>query len=195
MAIDPMSSDTKQPISSRMGSSVWGGPFVVGLLITLLGCLALASVGITSLISVFFYGLLLTVMGIGEIIHAFRVRKTGPFLLFLLGGVLSVVVGVLVLAWPAAGLAAMTLLLAGYFFATGLFRSITSIMDRYPRWGWDFADGIVCVALGVIIMAQWPLSTLWAVGIVVGVGLISRGIALMASSLAVRNVIREVHAS
>jgi uncharacterized membrane protein HdeD (DUF308 family) len=195
MAIDPMSSDTQRPSGSRMGSSVWGGPFVVGLLITLLGCLALASVGITSLLSVIFYGSLLTVMGIAEIVYAFRVRKTGPFLLFLLGGVLSVVVGVLVLAWPAAGMAAMTLLLAGYFFATGLFRAITSLMDRYPRWGWDCADGIICVALGIIIMAQWPLSTLWAVGIVVGVGIISRGIALMASSLAVRSVVREAHVS
>jgi uncharacterized membrane protein HdeD (DUF308 family) len=195
MAIDPMSSGTSSPSSSRMGSSIWGGPFVVGLLITLLGCLALASIAVTSLLSVIFYGSLLTVMGIAEIVHAFRVRKTGPFLLFLLGGVLSIVVGVLVLAWPAAGMAAMTLLLAGYFFATGLFRSITSIMDRYARWGWDFVDGIVCVALGVIIMAQWPLSTLWAVGIVVGVGIISRGIALMANSLAVRNVIREAHVS
>jgi uncharacterized membrane protein HdeD (DUF308 family) len=195
MAIDPTSSDIRPPTRSRMGSSVWGGPFVVGLLITLLGCLALASIGITSLISVIFYGSLLTVMGIAEIVHAFRVRKTGPFLLFLLGGVLSTIVGVLVLAWPAAGLAAMTLLLAGYFFATGLFRAITSLMDRYPRWGWDFADGVVCVALGVIIMALWPLSTLWAVGIVVGVGIISRGIALMASSLAVRSVLREAHVS
>jgi uncharacterized membrane protein HdeD (DUF308 family) len=195
MAIDPTSSDIRPPTRSRMGSSVWGGPFVVGLLITLLGCLALASIAITSLISVIFYGSLLTVMGVAEIIHAFRVRKTGPFLLFLLGGVLSIVVGVLVLAWPAAGLAAMTLLLAGYFFATGLFRAITSLMDRYPRWGWDFADGSVCVALGVIIMALWPLSTLWAVGIVVGVGIISRGIALMASSLAVRSVLREARVS
>lgn len=193
MAIDPTSSDIRPPTRSRMGSSVWGGPFVVGLLITLLGCLALVSIGITSLISVFFYGLLLAVMGIAEIVHAFRIRKTGPFLLFLLGGVLAVVVGVLVLAWPAAGLAAMTLLLAGYFFATGLFHTITSLMDRYPRWGWDCADGIVCIALGIIIMAQWPLSTLWAVGVVVGVGIISRGIALMASSLAVRNEIREAH--
>jgi uncharacterized membrane protein HdeD (DUF308 family) len=192
MAMDPTSSDTGSPSNTRVGSSVWGGPFVVGLLITLLGCLALASIGITSLVSVFFYGSLLVVMGIAEIIHAFRIRNAGPFLLFLLGGLLSMVVGLLVLAWPGAGLAAMTLLLAGYFFATGLFRTITSVMDRYPRWGWDCADGIISIALGVIIMAQWPLSTLWAVGIVVGVGLISRGIALMAGSLAVRNVIREV---
>ncbi|HVG60621.1 MAG TPA: HdeD family acid-resistance protein [Hyalangium sp.] len=195
MAIDPTNSDIKQPTNSRMGSSVWGGPLVVGLLITLLGCLALASVGITSLISVLFYGSLLMVTGIAEIIHAFRVRRTRPFFLFLLGGVLSIVVGALVLARPGAGLAAMTLLLAGYFLATGLFHAITSLMDRYPRWGWDFADGIVCVGLGVVIMAQWPLSKLWAVGIVVGVGLISRGIALMAGSLTVRSVIREAHVS
>lgn len=192
MAINPTSSDTGSPTSTRMGSRIWGGPFVVGLLITLLGCLALASIAITSLVSVLFYGSLLAVMGIAEIVHAFRIRKTGPFLLFLLGGVLSMVVGIMVLAWPGAGLAAMTLLLAGYFLATGLFRTITSVMDRYPRWGWDCADGIISIALGAIIMAQWPLSTLWAVGVVVGVGIISRGIALMASALAVRNVIREV---
>ncbi|MBN1205425.1 MAG: DUF308 domain-containing protein [Myxococcaceae bacterium] len=190
--MDPTRFGTGSPSSTRIGANVWGAPLVVGLLITLLGCLALASVGITSLISVFFYGALLAVMGIAEIVHAFRIRKTGPFLLFLLGGVLSMVVGLLVLAWPGAGLAALTLLLAGYFLATGLFRTITSVMDRYPRWGWDCADGIISIALGAIIMAQWPLSTLWAVGIVVGVGLISRGIALMAGSLAVRHVLREV---
>ena len=65
------------------------------------------------------------------------------------------------------------------------------MVDRYARWGWDCFDGIVSVLLGAVIMAQWPLSTVWAVGIVVGVGLLSRGIALMAGSLAVRSVIRE----
>jgi uncharacterized membrane protein HdeD (DUF308 family) len=191
MAIDALGSKVNSPRGTRPGSRVWGGPFVVGLLISLLGCLALISVGIASLATVFLYGTLLVAMGIGEIVHAFRIRKTGPFLLFLLGGVLSIVVGLMVVAWPGAGLAALTLMLAGYFFATGLFRTITSLMDRYPRWGWDCVDGIVSVALGAIIMAQWPISAVWAVGIVVGVELISRGIALMAGSLAVRSVIRE----
>lgn len=191
MAIDTQGSDVGSPRRTRAGSSVWGGPFVVGLLISLLGCVALLSVGIAGLATVVFYGVVLAGTGIGEIIHAFQVRKTGPFLLYLLGGVLSIVVGLMVMARPGAGLAALTLMLAGYFFATGLFRAITSVVDRYARWGWDCFDGIVSVLLGAVIMAQWPLSTVWAVGIVVGVGLLSRGIALMAGSLAVRSVIRE----
>ena len=181
MAIDTQGSDVGSPRRTRAGSSVWGGPFVVGLLISLLGCVALLSVGIDGLATVVFYGVVLAGTGIREIIHAFQVRKTGPFLLYLLGGVLSIVVGLMVMARPGAGLAALTLMLAGYFFATGLFRAITSGVDRYARWGWDCFDGIVSVLLGAVIMAQWPLSTVWAVGIVVGVGLLSRGIALIAA--------------
>lgn len=191
MAIGTPDSNVNSPGGTRLGSNIWGVPFIVGLLISLLGCFSLISVGLASLATVFFYGTLLFCMGVGEIVHAFRVRKTGPFLLYLLGGVLTLVVGLMVLAWPGAGLGALTLMLAGYFFATGLFRTITSLMDRYPRWGWDCADGLVSVALGAIIMAQWPNSTLWAVGIVVGVELLSRGIALMAASLSVRGVLRE----
>ncbi|PTL78833.1 HdeD family acid-resistance protein [Vitiosangium sp. GDMCC 1.1324] len=191
MAIGTPGSNVSSPRGTRLGSSIWGGPFIVGLLISLLGCFALISVGIASLATTFFYGALLVCMGIGEIVHAFGVRKTGPFLLYLLGGVLSIVVGVLVLTRPDAGLAALTLMLAGYFFATGLFRTIASLMDRYPRWGWDCVDGIVSMVLGSFITAQWPNSTIWAVGTVVGVSLLSRGLALMADSLAARSVMRE----
>jgi uncharacterized membrane protein HdeD (DUF308 family) len=180
---------------SRITASLWGGPFVMGLLLTILGVVALGAVVLTSLFSVIFYGSMLVVAGAFEIVHAFRVRKTGPFLMFLLGGVLSLVVGAMVVAQPGAGLFAVTLLMAGYFFASGLFRGITSLSDRYEGWGWDLAYGFVSVALGVIIFAQLPASSLWALGIVVGVEILSRGISIMAGALAVRGVLRRrVHA-
>ncbi|QRO03017.1 DUF308 domain-containing protein [Archangium violaceum] len=166
----------------------------MGLLIALLGIVALGAVVLTSFLSVIFYGAMLVAAGIFEVVHAFRVRKTGPFLLFLLGGILSLVVGALVLARPGAGLVALTLLMAGYFFASGLFRSITSLADRYTGWGWDFAYGIVSVALGAIIFAQLPYSSLWALGVVVGVEILARGVSLMAGSLAVRGAMRKLHA-
>jgi len=161
-------------------------------LLTLLGIVALGAVVVTSLASVIFFGSMLLVAGIFEIIHAFRVRKSGPFLMFLLSGILSIVVGAMILARPGAGLMAMTLLLAGYFFASGLFRGITSIVDRYSGWGWDFAYGIVSVVLGVIISAQMPTSTLWALGLVVGVEILSRGISIMAGALAVRGAMQRL---
>ncbi|WP_395849338.1 HdeD family acid-resistance protein [Cystobacter fuscus] len=176
----------------RSTSGLWGGPFVMGLLLSLLGIVALGAVVVTSVASVIFFGSMLVVAGVFEVVHAFRVRKTGPFLMFMLGGVLSIVVGAMVLARPGSGLVAMTLLLAGYFFASGLFRGITSIVDRYAGWGWDFAYGIVSVVLGVIISAQMPASTLWALGLVVGVEILSRGISIMAGSLAVRGAMQRL---
>ena len=175
---------------SRTTAGLWGGPFVMGLLLTLLGIVALGAVVLTSVVSVIFYGSMLLVAGIFELVHAFRVRKTGPFMMFLLGGILSIVVGLLLLARPGSGLLALTLLLAGYFFANGLFRGITSIADRYSGWGWDLAYGIVSVVLGAIIFAQFPASSLWALGVVVGVEILSRGISIMAGALVVRGMLR-----
>jgi uncharacterized membrane protein HdeD (DUF308 family) len=191
MAIQSSNIDTGTTPQRSM-SGLWGGPFVMGLLLSLLGIVALGAVVITSVASVIFFGSMLVVAGIFEIVHALRVRKTGPFLMFLLGGVLSVVVGAMVLARPGSGLVAMTLLLAGYFFASGLFRGITSLVDRYAGWGWDFAYGIVSVVLGIIISAQMPTSTLWALGLVVGVEILSRGISIMAGALAVRGAMRRL---
>ncbi|WNG43158.1 HdeD family acid-resistance protein [Archangium minus] len=167
----------------------------MGLLITLLGVVALGAVVLTSFVSVIFYGSMLVVGGVFEMVHAFRIRRTGPFLMFLLGGILSVVVGALVLMRPGAGLVALTLLLAGYFFASGLFRCITSASDRYSGWGWDFAYGIVSLALGAIIFAQMPASSLWALGIVVGVEILSRGISIMAGALMIRSAVHHRHAN
>ena len=181
--------------ASRTTASLWGGPFVMGLLLALLGVVALGAVVLTSLFSVIFYGSMMVMAGVFEVVHAFRIRKTGPFVMFLLGGILSIGVGLMLLARPGAGMLALTLLLAGYFFASGLFRGITSVVDRYEGWGWDLAYGIVSVALGAIIFAQFPASSMWALGIVVGVEILFRGISIMAGALAVRGALRrQVHA-
>jgi uncharacterized membrane protein HdeD (DUF308 family) len=164
----------------------------MGLLISLLGLVALAWVGFTSVVSVLFYGSMLVVAGIFELVQAFRVRKTGPFLMFLLGGILSIVVGALVWSRPALGLVALTLLIAGYFFASGLFRGINSLMERYTGWGGDLAYGIVSVVLGAIIFAQLPYSSLYTLGIVVGVEILSRGLSIIAGALLVRRVTRRL---
>lgn len=188
-------SRTEPTPSSRTTASMWGGPFIMGLLLTLLGIIALGPIVLTSILSVIFTGAMLLVAGVLEIIHAFRIRKAGSFWKFLLGGLLSFVVGAMLVARPGAGLVALTLLVAGYFFASGLFWVITSTADRYESWGWDLAYGVVSLVLGVIIFAKFPFSTLWTLGLVVGVEILSRGISIMAAALTVRGELRrQVHA-
>lgn len=174
----------------RRMAATWGVPFFLGLLLVAMGVFCLIVATLTSLASILVLGSLLVVAGILEVIHGFRRRKGGAFFLFLLGGLLSVVVGVMMVLQPLVGLVAVTLLLAGYFLASGLFRGFTSVMDRYPGWGWDCFYGVVSVVLGVLLFTQLPTASLWLVGTLVGVELFARGIALMGAAMALRKLLR-----
>jgi uncharacterized membrane protein HdeD (DUF308 family) len=179
----------------RVRAATWGGSFVAGLLIFALGVFCLIAAGITGLASILLFGILLLVAGVLEIVSALRERKQGrPALQHFLVGILSIVVGALFLARPAVGLAAVSLLLAGYFFADGLFRSVTSLLDRYENWGWDFISGAVSVILGIIVFSNWPISALWVVGVLVAVQLMMRGLLVMSVSMALRRGLRTVPA-
>ncbi len=187
MPLQEVSKLTKDP--GRRSAS-WGVPFVLGLLLVALGVFALIATGITGLASVFIFGALLMASGVTEIISAFVHRKGGRFVLQLLAGVLSAAVGLLLVLRPIVGLAAASLLLIGYFFASGLFHAITAVADRYPSWGWDLAYGIAAIALGVIGVSQWPLTLVWLVGTLVGLEILFRGLTLMSWSLAFRKAAR-----
>jgi uncharacterized membrane protein HdeD (DUF308 family) len=179
----------------RARAARWGGSFVAGLLIFALGVLCLVAAGVAGFASILLFGALLLVAGVLEIFSAVRERKHGrQSLSHFLVGLLSIVVGGLFLLRPAVGLAALTLLLAGYFFADGLFRSVTSLLDRYEGWGWDFFSGAVSVVLGVIVFSQWPISALWVVGVLVAVQLMMRGLLVMSVSMALRRELRTVAA-
>ncbi len=166
----------------RESPAGWGAPMVIGILLIIGGLFALSASVLTSYVSVIYLGVLLAIVGILEIVSAFRIRRTDPFVVYFLAGVLTLVIGGLFLFRPVASLASLTLLIAGYFFASGLFRGIVAISNRYPRWGWDLAYGAVAVALGIFVAASWPLSSLWVLGTVVGIEIIARGITLVAAS-------------
>lgn len=175
------------PELGRSRSAVWGAPFVLGLAISLLGVLAFIAARITSLATILVFGALLAVGGIVEIVEGFLHRKAGHLARHVLSGVLATVVGAILLFRPVAGLSAVGLLLGGFFLVSGLFRGITAVADRYERWGFDLAYGLLAIGLGVIVFAGWPLTSLWLVGALIGAELILRGVAIMGVSLAVRH--------
>lgn len=157
----------------------------------ILGIIAIAGAPITGFVSVMLLGAFMIVGGAIEAFHALSHWKTGNRLLFLLGGILSAVVGVLLVARTGIGLAAISLMLAGYFIANGLFHAITAVADRYERWGWDLVMGLVSLALGFIVIAQWPVSSIWLVGTLVGIDILFRGFALMAAASTMRWLVRQ----
>ena len=149
---------------------------ITGVILLLCGLLAVAAplaagVSITILV-----GLLLTAGGIGQCLLALRAGAFGKGLLVFLIGGLTVIAGVFMLTQPLEGLEAITLFLAAYFLATGIFELIAAMQMRPTAgWGWILLNGVVTLVLGLVIWRQFPLSGAWAVGVLFGLKLMMGG--------------------
>ena len=104
--------------------------------------------------------------------------------------------GVFLLARPLIGLAALTMVLAAFFFADGIIEVVYAFKLRPVKgWGWMLFSGIVAGLLGVLIMYQWPVSGAWAIGVLVGVRLIFTGWSVIALGSFARGAIDEVESA
>jgi uncharacterized membrane protein HdeD (DUF308 family) len=161
---------------------------LLGIALVALGAVAIGMAGFSTFISVMLIGALLLAGGVVMTMQAYRAKEWGGVVLSLLGGILYIVVGLLIITRPGIGAASLTLLLAAFFFVGGLFRALTAALERFPRWGWALLSGIVNVMLGVWMWARWPVTSLFMIGIFVGVELVFHGIAWLTLSSRMRNL-------
>lgn len=166
----------------------WGWFFVFGLFLLLTGILAIGSSVFTTLFTVAFLGVLLLVAGIVKVVYAFWARKWGGFFLQLFSGLLYLVTGALIFSNPAAAATALTLLMSVLFIVSGIAKIIGAIATRFPDWGWIVVSGIISLILGGLILAQWPYSGLWVIGLFVGIDLIFFGWTWVMMALKAKNL-------
>jgi uncharacterized membrane protein HdeD (DUF308 family) len=166
----------------------WNWLLILGIILVVLGVIALGCVPLVTEAFVIYYGLVLIFSGVVGGVQAFRFRRGAAFFLGLLSAVLDVVVGLLMLNYTWEAAAILTLLLGAFFLVTGLFRILTSVSWRFPNWGWSLLAGVVSVMLGLAIWRRWPLDTYWVVGLFVGLEMLFRGWALVMLSLAARQL-------
>jgi len=101
-----------------------------------------------------------------------RLAWLKPFLL--------VSLGLLLLFYPAVGVAALGILLIIYFLIDAFAGIMFALaLKPLPGWGWTMADGIFSLVLALIFMAGWPFSATWLVGLLVGISLMLDGVALL----------------
>lgn len=148
----------------------------LGVLQILLGILAIAFVGMTTLFSVVYLGALLMVAGITEVIYGVRHREHGDLWFHLLIGILTAVCGFFVFINPVANMVVLTVLIAALFIATGLVTFIGSVIERFGQWVWFAISGAISVVAGYLILTNPLESSVWLIGLLVGIQLISRGL-------------------
>ncbi len=173
----------------------WGWLLGLGIVLIVVGTLAIAAPLVASLTSAVAVGVLLLMGGIAQLVGAFWTRDWSGFFLSLLVGILYVVLGVLFLRAPGQALLTLTLLLACVLMVGGLFRIIGSLMYRFPHWGWVLVGGIINLALGILIRQEWPASAFWVIGLFVGIDLMFTGWTWVILALAVKKLPTRTSAS
>jgi uncharacterized membrane protein HdeD (DUF308 family) len=106
------------------------------------------------------------------------------------------VAGVILTARPGFGLATLTLALGAYLVVDGVSSGVLAFHVRPEKgWGWMFISAALGVILGFMLLKEWPLSGLWAVGTLVGINLIFSGFSIIAVGSAARGLAGRVAAA
>jgi uncharacterized membrane protein HdeD (DUF308 family) len=168
--------------------SSWGWFLTLGILFILLGAVCVIGNVSATFATVLVFGWMLLFSGIFGLVHAFRTHTSQAFLLSLLSALFRGITGFLLIRYPLAGATTLTLILASFFIVTGLFRAIGAGTLKLPRWGWSVFSGIVSLVLGIMLLAQMPVSSVWFIGFAVGLDLICDGASLIGFATAVHNL-------
>jgi uncharacterized membrane protein HdeD (DUF308 family) len=152
-----------------------GWYLALGVFLVLLGVIASYMAVATTMLSVVFLGWILLAAGASMVILSFLTGKWSGFLLTLAAGVLSIIAGIATLSNPVSGAVAITLMIGTILIAAGIYRTIASVVMRIPYWGWAALSGIVAFALGAMLVKGWQSTSLWFLGLAIGIDLILHG--------------------
>jgi uncharacterized membrane protein HdeD (DUF308 family) len=176
-------------VQSRLITAGSGGSLAWAILLIVFGLLAIALPMGTSLGIVLIAAWLIILSGGFQFIHAFQSGSAGHMVWKLLVAIVYLVAGFYFLLHPLLSLASFTLALAFFFVAEGVVDLIGYFQNSgMAGAGWILFDGIVTLILGVLVWRQWPSSSSWVIGTLVGISLLMTGITRLMLILALRRL-------
>jgi uncharacterized membrane protein HdeD (DUF308 family) len=191
MTGSPRSFEEASELSPLRAKSGW--IIALGAVYIIAGIIALGSVVMATVVSVFVVGIMMVIAGVAEIVNAFQIKTWGRFLLWLLLGALYVVAGFLTFENPLLAAAILTLFLGVALIVSGIMRIILAFsMQAAMPWVLVLLSGIITLLLGLVIVAHWPVASLYVLGIFLGVDLILAGAGWLAIGLGLKRVVSRV---
>ncbi len=182
--------------AERIGQAVarsihehWGLFLAEGIILVLLGLIAIVVPPIATLAFTIIIGWLFLVSGIVGLITTFWARGAPGFWWSLISAIIAIAAGVVLLMWPISGTISLTLVLIAFFVVECIVSIMYAIEHRRQltgQWVWMLVSGIVDLILAGIIFAGLPGTAAWALGLLVGINMVFGGAALIAMALAAR---------
>jgi uncharacterized membrane protein HdeD (DUF308 family) len=163
----------------------------LGIVLISLGVAAVLAPALAGSALVIVIGFILLIAGIVPIVRELKAEASIEKAMGLILGIITALTGIAVIGHPLFGLAFLTLLLVIYFVAEGVSKIVTSFRFKPASgWKWLLASGVLSLILGLFIWNQWPVSGMWAVGVLVGINLLGTGLALVTLSSTLKSIAR-----
>ena len=188
----PTSKFDVEQLQSSVGKSLashWRLLLSEGIILLLLGILAIVLPPIATIAVAIIIGWLLLISGIVGLLATFKMHQAPGYFWSLVSAVLGIVAGIVLLRWPLSGTLSLTLILTVFLVMEG----VTSILfalehkrEMSGRWTVMLFSGIVDLVLAGIIFAGLPGTAAWAIGLLIGVNLVFGGSALITMALHAR---------
>ena len=178
----PRTASELEPLRSKSGWII-----ALGVIYVIVGLIALGSVVMATAASVLVVGIMMVIAGVAEVVNAFQVKTWGRFLLWLLLGALYILAGLVTFENPLLAALILTLMLGAALVISGIMRIILAFsMKEGTPWIWLVLSGVVTLLLGLMILTRWPVSSLYVLGLFLGIDLVIAGAGWIGIGLGLR---------
>jgi uncharacterized membrane protein HdeD (DUF308 family) len=154
----------------------WGWIVALGVVYLIVGLVALGSIVTATAAGVLLVGIMMVIAGIAEVFSAFQIRTWGKFTLWLLLGALYIFAGLTTFQNPVLAAVLLTFLLGLALVASGGMRLILAFgMRESTPWILVAVSGAITLLVGLVILARWPVSSVYVLGLFLGMDLVIAG--------------------
>ncbi|MEU9203848.1 DUF308 domain-containing protein [Streptomyces sp. NPDC048332] len=170
----------------------FSGLALLGTLLVIAGLVGLVYTGVATLTSMILFGWLLLIGGLVGLLHAIQSRGTSYFWLGVVVAALNIAAGLVVIRHPHGTAEALTMFAALLFLTGGVFRLVGSVVVRGPQFGWTLLQGAFGLLLGLLVLFDWPHSSLYVLGCFFSLALLFDGLGLIAIGVGGRRIVSMV---
>lgn len=177
------------PPGSRATSPTlsWGLMMLAGIVLVILGVVALGSTVTASLVAAVFIGWLVLIGGVTHLIGSFSAGSWSRGLLSAVIGLIYLAAGWQLIVSPLFGAIALTLIIAIALIITGLVRIFGAFAEHHEHRVWVVAGGALSIFFGLLLFIGWPFTGVFALGIFLGAELVVNGLSLMTVAWDIRS--------
>jgi uncharacterized membrane protein HdeD (DUF308 family) len=161
----------------------WGTLLALGIVALVFGIVVLANIWASVRLVAIFAGLFLLFAGVLQFVRAGGAQQRAGKIV---AGIVAVVAGILLIAWPEASVKTVAVIVGVSFLIWGIVWAVAALVDRGEEgWGVAFGFGVLLAIIGVVVVA-WPGPTIAVLMILVGLNAVLFGVASIAQAIAIR---------